>query len=316
MNVETLDYLANGWIDALVIPQDDSAMYGYAAMDQKYVRDKIEKLDMIDQVLMYPGADEVELTLLSRMENAMNHQCPKVYISEKARDLVPLYEGMTLSNTLKYHILSAGCQQTESYEQADIILIVTAPADHMEEAVNQPSEKPEYHMERNFPEMIEFIKARVKENKIITIADNAYANGGDLIFIHLLDKNKMLTKVNGYAGWNTSANTIGTAIAQGVNVLYAGETKQQKKFLIERYIEDGGYCGLVRKEVSSILPEGMDYFDIKEKNGEVSQMIKRYLEDFCEKILPTIAPQVTISKVENPWRRMFEIDIEVECEMD
>ena len=42
MNVETLQYLRQGWIDALVIPQDDSAMYGYAAMDQKCVRDKIE----------------------------------------------------------------------------------------------------------------------------------------------------------------------------------------------------------------------------------------------------------------------------------
>lgn len=168
MNVETLQYLRQGWIDALVIPQDDSAMYGYAAMDQKCVRDKIEEYDMLDQVLMYPGADEVELTLLARMENVMYGKNPKVYIkyaSEKARDLIPLYEGATLSSTLKYHILSAGCQQTESYEQADIILAVTAPADNMEEASNQPSKKPGYYTERNLPEMMEFIKARIREKK-------------------------------------------------------------------------------------------------------------------------------------------------------
>ncbi len=313
MNVETLRYLHEGWIDALVIPQDDSAMYGYAAMDQKYVRDKIDEWDMVDQVLMYPGADEVELTLLARMENVLHGKCPKVYIkyiSEKARDLVPLYEGATLSGTLKYHILSAGCQQTESYEQAEIILIVTAPADHMEEAMNQPSARAEYYMERNFPELIEFIKARIEDKKIITIADNAYANGGDLILIHLLDKNNLLMKMDGYAGWNTSANTIGTAIAEAVDAFYSGNTNQHKNFIVERYVEDGGYCGLVRKEVSAQLPEGMNYFDIKDKNGEVSALIKENLEIFCEKVLPTIADKITIIKVENPWRRMFEIDME------
>lgn len=315
MNVETLQYLRQGWIDALVIPQDDSAMYGYAAMDQKCVRDKIEEYDMLDQVLMYPGADEVELTLLARMENVMYGKNPKVYIkyaSEKARDLIPLYEGATLSSTLKYHILSAGCQQTESYEQADIILAVTAPADNMEEASNQPSKKPGYYTERNLPEMMEFIKARIREKKIISIADNAYANGGELVFIHLLDKNKMLMKVSGYAGWNTSANTIGTALAEAVDVLHAGRRRQHNNFLAERYLEDGGYCAVVRKEISNQLPKGMDYFNVKEQSGEVSRMVRQRMEKFVHQVLPSISEEITITKLEMPWRRMFEVDLEVQ----
>ena len=315
MNVETLQYLRDGWLDALVIPQDDSAMYGYAAMDQKCVRDKIEEYDMVDQVLMYPGTDEVELTLLTRMKNVMYGKCPKVYIkyvSEKARDLIPLYEGATLSATLKYHILSAGCQQTESYEQADIILAVTAPADNMEEASNQPSKNPGYYTERNFPEMIEFIKARIREKKIISIADNAYANGGDLVFIHLLDKNHLLMKVSGYAGWNTSANTIGTALAEAVEVLHSGKSVQHNNFLVERYLEDGGYCSVARKEISNQLPEGMDYFNVKEQSGEVSRMVKQRLEEFIYKVLPCISTGITITKLEMPWRRMFEVDLEVQ----
>lgn len=51
---------------------------------------------MVDKVLVYPGADEVELTLVSRMINVMHGKCPKVYVKyavEKARDIVPLYEG-------------------------------------------------------------------------------------------------------------------------------------------------------------------------------------------------------------------------------
>ena len=43
------------------------------------------------------------------------------------------------------------------------------------------------------------------------------------MFIHLLDKNQLLMQVGGYAGWNTSANTIGTAIAEAVDMLYNGK---------------------------------------------------------------------------------------------
>lgn len=67
------------------------------------------------------------------------------------------------------------------------------------------------------------MKERIKEHKIVSIADNAYANGGDIMFIHLLDKNQLLMQVGGYAGWNTSANTIGTAIAEAVDMLYNGK---------------------------------------------------------------------------------------------
>lgn len=68
---------------------------------------------MVDKVLVYPGADEVELTLVSRMINVMHGKCPKVYVKyavEKARDIVPLYEGLPLAETLKYHI----CQRDVS----------------------------------------------------------------------------------------------------------------------------------------------------------------------------------------------------------
>ena len=265
MNVETLQMARDGLTDALVIPQDDSSKYGYAAIDQKEIREKISEYNMEDKVLMYPGADEVELTLLARMLNVLAGRQPKVYVkytSEMAKNIIPLYEGCTLANTVKYHILSAGCLATESYESADIVLFMTAPAGGMEEAMEQPSEKLEYCVERNIAEMFELLKYCISQKKIVTIADNAYANGGDLGIVKILNNNHLLMKVDGYAGWNTSANTLGTAIAEGVDSYLNKVTEEHQRFLAERYVEDAGYCSVVRKSVTEKLPESMNYFDV------------------------------------------------------
>lgn len=315
LNLASLDLVRENILDGLVVPQDDSCKYGYAAIDQRDIRKVIIKNCLDDKVFMYPGADEVELTLISRMINVLNEKKPKVYIkytTDAARSIIPLYEGNMLSGTLKYHVLSAGCQLTESYEMADIIMAVTAPAGNMEEAINQPSKYPEYYAERNIAEMFDFIKDRLKEGKIVTIADNAYANGGDLHIVRLLNAKNLLMKIDGYAGWNTSANTVGTAIAEAVDSYHFKRSDTHQNFLGLRYIEDVGYCSVVRSKVTEELPEyKMNYFDVKEKDGKISKIVKENLEEFIKSELSSISDSLHISDLNMPWRRMFEVDIDV-----
>lgn len=315
-----LDYVKQGLINALVIPQDDSAPYGYAAIDQEAMRQRIAEEGLTDRVLMYPGADEVGLTLVSRMINTLNHKKPKIYVkyaSEGAKALIPPYEGNTLDTTIRYQILSAGCQMTDTYENADIILAVTAPADKAAEAADQPCRSMGYCVERNIPELMDFIKERISEGKPVTIADNAYANGGELQLIELLDKNKLLDKVIGYSGWNTSANTLGTAIAEGVDYYHYGLTAGHMDFLIERYLEDGGYCSVVRKSITDHLDSyGMNYFDVKEKDGVISRLVGEELWQFVKDYLSSIEAGITINKVWMPWRRMFEVGIDASYHWD
>jgi hypothetical protein len=314
LNYTMIDYVKQGFIDALVIPQDDSAAYGYAAMDQETVRIRIAEEGLADRILMYPGADEAALTLVSRMVNKINGKKPKVYVkyaSEASRAILPLYEGSSLETTIKYHILSAGCQLTASYENSDIILAVTAPSDHMVEATEQPCISKEYFVERNLPEMIDFLKERIAEGRIVTIADNAYANGGELQLIQLLNQNRLLDKVAGYAGWNTSANTLGTAIAEGVHYYHYKNTAGHMSFMMERYIEDGGYCSVVRKNISKDLYQyGMNYFDVKEKDGIISKRVREELQQYIDCFLSSIASEISLEKVWMPWSRMFEVGIE------
>lgn len=316
MDQYTIDLVKKGVIDALVIPQDDSAAYGYAAMDQEEIRKKIQQESLSDQILMYPGADEVGMSLMSRMLCHVSGQKPKIYVkylSEASKFLIPLYEGNQLCSTIKSHILSAGGQLTDTYETADIILIITAPSDHMKEAVSQPANIAQYYAERNLYEFCDFIKERKKEGKKVVIADNAYANGGDFEILRILNKNRLLLEVDGYAGWNTSANTIGCAIALGIDAYLFGKTKEHQLFLLQRYIEDVGYCSLVRQKVTAKLKEfGYNYFYVEEQKGKVSALVEKELELFCKKELSSISNQIKSISVSMPWRRMFELALTLE----
>ena len=314
LNLKVLKLAKDGFLDGLVIPQDDSAEFGYAAMDQMIIREKVAEFNLKDTVLIYPGADEVELTLMARLLNSFADIHPKVYaeyFNDKAKNLIPLYEGAPLDKTVQNHIISAGCSIASSEDEADIVLFITAPHEMMQEAIIQPSTNTDY-TGRNLDILKKKITKIHDEGKYFIIADNAYANGGDLSIIELLNNNDMLLKVDGYAGWNTSANTIGTAIAEGCFVYLYGKASAFESFLVSRYIEDGLYCGKVRGEVTDDLPKaGFNYFDVKDKNGVVSFIVTDRLMDYIYKYLSSVSNRLENIKVTMPWRRMFEIDLEI-----
>ncbi len=316
LNMETIRYYTEGYIDALVFPQDDSAPLGYTAIDQMQVRSRIQEAGMTDEILLYSGADEVALSLTARMLNEMKGCLPKVYVkyaTEAAKNMIPKYEGVRLCTTIGFHILSAGCVPVDREDGADIIMLITAPDEQMEEAYEQPSISPHYNAERNMAEVMRYIRKKIAEGKRVAVADNAYSNGGELDLIRMLNKHNILLSLSAYAGWNTNGNTLGTVLAQAVYDYYYGDTQQRKNFLVERYLEDVAYCsyarGIVKKEISET---GSDEFATEEGAIMVANRAKKYLEEFKEQYLSSIAKNVRITHVSMPWKRMFEVKLDAE----
>lgn len=310
--LRTLELVEAGHIDYLVIPQDDSAPYGFTALDQQQVREEIARRHLQTRAVMYPGADEVALTLTTRM--LLGDRKPKVYVryaAHSAPSVIPAYEDRSLGETIKAHLMAAGCRMTDSAEAADLILGITCPGGKMEEAAAQPVRNAAYCVERNLTEFTLALGDWIAEGKPVTVCDNAYANGADLELIDLLDKTGLLDRLSGYAGWNTSSNSLGTAIAQGVYTLLFGHPNRD--FLALRYIEDALYCAIVRKQVTDTRLEemGMNYFDIRESDGAVSQIIREQLEENMKTVLPSIASRMQLNTVRMPWKRMFETELDV-----
>lgn len=315
---KSVQLVEEGIIDFLIIPQDDSAEYGWTAMDQEIIRQDIRDKQLQYQVYMYPGADEVANVLLSRMMTEKLKRKPVIYLrynSYTAPQTIPSLEDRYLDTTIKYQVLASGGLIASSVHEADAVLFVNAPADQMISAPYQYERKgPGFTTQRNMVEMIEYMDYCVNVlKKPAIVADVAFGNGSDIEFVQLIEAKGLLMKVAAYAGWNTSSNSLGTCIPQGIIYTLLGEGPNHKSFLALRYIEDVGYCALIRRKVAErdLTEHGMNYFDVKEERGMIASIVKQELIEFMKKFLPSLAPNVEMDDVYMPWRRMYEVGIQL-----
>lgn len=319
VNMKTINLVKENLIDFLVIPQDDSAPLGFTAIDQTELKEYIHALRLDFKILMYPGADEVAMTLLARLINKDKGLTPLIYprfSSTKGPFLIPLYEDRILMETLKYHVMAAGGILVDSLDGADIVLMMNTPAEKMYEAWDQNNLQIQSNSNKNLVEFVEFMDYIVNTKQLpCAVADVAYSNGGDLKLIHNMVTKNLLFKVAAYAGWNTNANTLGTVICQASLFNIYGKTKEHLDFLALRYVEDVGYCSFIRKSVTdNILPPlGLNYFEVDGKVGNVSRIVKGELQTFATEILIDENYSFNLKNLSFPWNRMFEVALEIEA---
>ncbi|WP_042143532.1 DUF4127 family protein [Paucisalibacillus sp. EB02] len=322
INLQVLELINEGVISFLVIPQDDSAEYGYTAQDQNIIVKKREQLRLFHQVHIYPGADEVGATLLARVYNDFHQKYPKIFpiwSSTLGAQLIPMYEDRPFGESLKAHILASGCHVADSAETADIILAYNTPGRVMQEAWYQGKKDVTYSSFRNLLLFVEQMKSYLDRGKHVIVADSAYANGGDGNLITLLDEAGILEQLTSYKGWNTNCNTLGSTIAQGVLGL-DGLEQQMKENIIYHILDDYFYQSEIRmKMVDDFLPEhNLTYFDLKDKADIVNQERDRRLLICFEETLKNSFQQVKFENLGSyaPWNRMFELGIDLKVKFN
>lgn len=321
VNLKVIDYLKKGLIDYLVIPQDDSGEYGFTALDQDAIRKKVEAENLGDRILLYPGADEVGSVLLARMFNHFKNgsKKPRIYIkypTPAAAFMVPSIEDRYLDITVRYQVMASGGLVVESASESDAILFVNGSADRQLSCLTPEPKTRGLTVLRNMVEAFEFLEyAHNIMHKPIMIADVAYGNGSDLECFQKLEAKKMVFDVASYAGWNTSSNTIGSAIAMGMAYLVNGKTKTHLDNLVTRYLEDIAFGGFVREliwyERLHQYPE-YGYYDTKEHEGFISNMVKDEVIRFVSANMASLEGHYAINCLRLPWKRLYEIDLDAE----
>ncbi|MDU7215123.1 DUF4127 family protein [Clostridium sp.] len=314
INLEVVKYLEEGYIDFLVIPQDDSSPYGYTAISQKVVIDEVKKKKLDMKAMIYPGADEVAMSLLARAYNEYLNVEPKVYpfySSVLGPTIVPKYEDRPMFESLKSHIRACKARIVDSAKEADIILAINSPGKVMQESfIDKNDLDITYTSYRNLLDFAYKIKDFINEGYKVALCDSAFSNGGDVQLIDYLDEMNILDSLVSYAGWNTNCNSLGTTLAQA----FIGGIINTLNNLCYRIIEDVFYQSIVRKSVveNDLVSLGLSYYDFKDQQDTVENIIEQKLQSYYDSMRLAKKYPVIIKKVYMPWRRMFEVGLEIE----
>ena len=312
--MHALQYAADGTADYFIVPQDDSAVYGFTAIDQVTVREFLKSNVLHKKTAMYPSADDTGVALLAKAMADLHGVKPRIYIhyaSMKGHLTVPQVEDRMVGETLKYHILSVGGIQVYSLMEADIVLAVNVGSAMLDPG--DPGCVTAYDIERNLAEFVNYIEYALSMGKIVAIADIAWLNKADTELTALLREEDLLLKVHAYAGWNTSSNTTGTTLCQAVLYMLGKDEAGNRSFLLHRYYEDIGYMAFTRQHVvQNILPGmGLDYFHADGQDGQVAAIVRDTVSAYMEAHYPALAALVDTVTVRQPWSRMFETDIKL-----
>lgn len=289
------------YIDEFTILQDDSNPRGYTSMDREAVLSVVKEHGI--DLDTYPGADEAGMTLLARAATYLEGRRPKIYVAyprEGAADVVPIYEDREIRLTVSAQIVSAGCVECFSEAEADLILYVNLNDTRTYDVYLSPTKQAD---EGYIGAFADRIAESVRAGKGAAIADVAYCNTGDETLVRELAKRTDLLDLWGYAGWNTSSNTLGTVICQGALRYLFGDTATHRGFTARRLIDDVVYSAVVR-------PTLRDEYRGREGDTNLTEAVK-LINKTAEEMLPDIADKYAVEECTLPWDRLFEIGIKI-----
>ncbi len=267
-----IDWQKEGFFETLIFSKDDCAEYGLNVKEAE----EIEALGGFTKT----GADEIPLTLLARAIKK-DIKIFVDYIEPDCKNLVSNYEDVSIDKSVSGQLELGGFTRVDSKETADVILLVNNFREKQGELVMGWKTQP-------------FNKNVVIPDKPFAVADVRYANGADNDFVE-----KLIPKINkfflGYAGWNTSANTLGSLLA-GVKVAYQAKKYNLsafKKLQMVRFLDDWAYQANIRGQ-------------IKEPSD-----IKPLIKPYYDKLATVFGYESDYSgvKITYPWKRKFETEI-------
>ena len=272
------EWQKEGLFDTLIFSKDDCAEFGFNVEEAK----ELEKMGAKTKT----GADEIPLSLLSR---AIEKEI-KIFVEftePDCKNLISNYEDVSIEKSVLGQLELGGFKSVDTEEDADVILIVNNFREKQGELV------------MNWPTAGKYNGNFVPPNKPYCVADVRFANGADNDFVEQLLPQIDLANFYGYAGWNTSANTLGSLLA-GVKVKYNAEKYNEeafKKLQLIRFLDDWAYQANVRGQINEPC-------DISERMRPFEEKLSNV---FDSSLTPTLS--LRRGSYTYPWNRKFEVEI-------
>ncbi|WP_237068023.1 DUF4127 family protein [Microbulbifer guangxiensis] len=296
-----LKLVEEGIIDRLILPQDDTAEFGFNIAERRRLQSMVEQRGLEDRVLIYPGADEVIYTLLAhqlqslgvipRIKLALNLHQPAAI-----QQMVARYEDRPVLDSIRCQVNAAGAELVQNDSVADAVIAVHTCG----------PKQGDWAMEQPLPEPMaldpDWLSCMEQAEKPLALLDLAYANGGDPQMLSALKL--PLRSLIAYAGWNTASNSIGSLVAQVCVALAKGSVEKNRHLLAIRLLDDFLYQADFRQRLRRQVPGAA-----ADPARLLATLETLYLAEAREWLQQQGFDDVALEGLYLPWERSFEIGL-------
>lgn len=298
-----LSLMEENIINKLILLQEDSMPWGIQKIESTKLEEYCEEHGLSSRVSIYNGTDEGGLILLANILTKDSR--PKVFIhlpDETILDKIFHFEDRPFKENIYKMMDSMGLDRVNEPLTADYILSIY-------------SEKTNYNLDLSKYEEIKMIDNDQTKQYLFEL-NQFLENGKKVVLVDLLfpngGTNELLEKINyhklwGYSAWNTSSNSLGSALCLCSLNQNNLNNEQRIKFLYERIMDDCIYQYIVRRKVSEkLLKQKVNIYNLEQHTLVAEEMILSMLKEYDYMI------NNQKYKMKLPWKRMFEIQLEIE----
>jgi hypothetical protein len=311
-----LQLTAAGAFDRIVIGQDDAGPVGLHLRDLAALRAFAARWLAPERASIEPGADELGMILTGAELAREAHVVPRIRVRYSRADggsVQDPLEFAPVDGTIGDVIRACGARRVPDGDAgADIDLFVRVPGTDAAD-------------ERRFVDAIAAETAGGSGLPRPAVADLTFLAADDpaqqRALVEEMIARGIAGKIDAFASWNTTANTIGTAVPAAIAALAGRRTHgfdatAQAQFMLDRYADDYAFHAFVRGDVNGELARqgvpGHDYL-LPDAATFAASENRAQLWPHALALLRSIYPGyrdmgLTITL---PWDRTFETELDV-----
>ncbi len=332
-NYRLMAMVEQGALSGLVIGQDDGFPFGLPNMVKSRLTHFVaHRPQLAGRVVITRGTDEVALTVLGRVAAETTGFQPQVFVQYShpaAPGMVMPYMPHSVARTVAEKIALADGREVGDPREADFVLFV-----HIGTAGTGPGKL------AAAARAVRNLMAEGHRVAVVDLSEHFFA--AETILPYMLQEGVELTRLAAYAGWNTTSNSIGTAVTQAA--IYSGALarsgeaaaplglyRRQLAFLTARLLDDWYYQKDVQPYVNGRLKAyNIDPYNLGGQLARVDEWIGGLLGDRAATlyrtalagrplpVLDAAGKKYVVSglTVEShlPWQRTFEVRLEPRLE--
>ena len=333
LNQRLAELAAEGTLTRLVLGQDDGEKFGIPNIEKEELLSYLRQRGISEEkVFLTHGADEIALTLLAEIKCKDTGYRPKIFVeynSPKTADTIMPYMAVSIRDSAEEKLRMLHAHSSGSREDADAALFLSA------------NDREEDTLGSRLPSARKLKQLAETGHRVAIVDLSRHFSAEETLFPLLLQENAPLNSFLAYAGWNTTSNAIGTALAQ--SLLFLAREKEIKNkgealalcrrsltFLHNRYLEDFYYLKDVIDKVNIRLKRAgyrnTADLDLEHNFQWANAMLRDAMRDYAAvyQKKPSVSAPFRVETPEGPvllrlkelrvsagypWPRTFEIDL-------